>query len=170
MILSPFFYSCCAWGEGSYQLAFGDDIVASGGSFGQSETKTFSTPITSNPTIPSEEEVQLPFTLPPDECYDVIITQNFDMYPQDESWDITQDGVVVASSPQVAADATQDVQELCLPAGDYVFTIYDLYGDGMCCQWGEGNYVVSTNDNEIIADGAEFGPSESTAFTLPTSR
>ena len=100
----------------------------------------------------------------------MIITQNFDMYPQDESWDITQDGVVVASSPQVAADATQDVQELCLPAGDYVFTIYDLYGDGMCCQWGEGNYVVSTNDNEIIADGAEFGPSESTAFTLPTSR
>ena len=153
-----FYYSCCDWGEGSYQLAFGDDIVASGGSFGQSETKTFSTPITSNPA-------QLP-----DECYDVTITQNFDMYPQDESWDITQDGVIVASSPQVAADATQDVQELCLPMGDYVFTIYDLYGDGMCCQWGEGNFVVSTNNNEIIADGAEFGASESTAFTLPLQR
>lgn len=36
--------SCCNWGEGSYKLAFGDDIVASGGEFGANETITFSTP------------------------------------------------------------------------------------------------------------------------------
>jgi len=149
---------CCDWGEGSYQLAFGDDIVASGGSFGKSETKTFSTPAASS-------------TPPDPDCYPVSVSLNFDMYPQDESWDITQGGVIVASSSPVAADAKEDTQEVCLPAGDYVFTIYDVYGDGMCCQWGEGKYTVTTvplqSSNVVIVEGAEFAASESTSFTLP---
>jgi len=149
---------CCDWGEGSYQLAFGDDIVASGGSFGKSETKTFSTPAASS--TPSDPD-----------CYPVSVSLNFDMYPQDESWDITQAGVIVASSSPVAADAKEDTQEVCLPAGDYVYTIYDVYGDGMCCQWGEGKYTVTTvplqSSNVVIVEGAEFAASESTSFTLP---
>ena len=160
---------CCDWGEGSYQLAFGDEscmssppppicIIASGGSFGKSETTTFSTPATSS--TPSDPD-----------CYPVSVSLNFDMYPQDESWDITQGGVIVASSSPVAADAKEDTQEVCLPAGDYVFTIYDVYGDGMCCQWGEGKYTVTTvplqSSNVVIAEGAEFAASESTSFTLP---
>ena len=47
--------------------------------------------------------------------------------------------------------------------------IYDVYQDGMCCAWGEGSYSVTTIDEEVIGEGAEFGPSESTAFTLPTN-
>lgn len=152
-------FSCCDWGEGSYQLAFDDDIVASGGSFGASETKTFSTPASvSTPTTPTQSD-----------CYEVNVALKFDMYPQDISWDIKQGGTQVANSPVVAAGATDDVQEFCFPAGDYVFTIYDtVYGDGMCCSWGEGKYTVTSND-DVLAEGGEFGEKEETPFTLPTA-
>lgn len=143
---------CCNWGEGSYELAFGNDVVASGGSFGASETKRFSTPDVAGGTP---------------ECYDVSVELQLDSYPQDTSWDITQGGAIVAESPAFAPGTTDDKQELCLPAGnDYVFTIYDVYQDGMCCKWGEGSYTVTSN-GQVIKQGGEFGASESTTFSLP---
>mmetsp|Transcript_6830 Transcript_6830/g.15608 ORF Transcript_6830/g.15608 Transcript_6830/m.15608 type:complete len:1626 (-) Transcript_6830:1186-6063(-) len=162
---------CCYWGEGSYKLAFDDNVVAEGGSFGLNETKTFSTPgfvPETSTTPPSTPDPPNPSPTPP-ECYDVNVNLNFDTYPQDESWDISQDGVIVASSPPYASGLTQDAQELCLPPGDYVFTIYDVYADGMCCKWGEGSYSVTTINEEVIGGGAEFEASESTSFTLPTA-
>lgn len=39
-------FSCCIWGEGSYELSFDGNVVASGGEFGFDETKTFTTPST----------------------------------------------------------------------------------------------------------------------------
>ena len=77
--------------------------------------------------------------------------------------------MVVASSEPFVAGLTEDAQELCLSPGDYVFTIYDVYADGMCCDWGDGSYSVTTNDEVTIAEGGEFGPSKSTLFTLPTA-
>ena len=156
--------SCCNWGEGSYQIAFDDNVIATGGSFGESETTTFSTPGLDN----SAPDTPNPSTTPP-ECYDVFVNLSFDQYSQDESWDISQNEVVVASSEPFVAGLTEDAQELCLSPGDYVFTIYDVYGDGMCCDWGDGSYSVTTNDEVTIAEGGEFGPSESTLFTLPTA-
>lgn len=145
-------FRCCNWGEGSYELAFGNDVVASGGSFGASETKRFSTPDVAGGTP---------------ECYDVSVELQLDSYPQDTSWDITQGGAIVAESPAFAPGTTDDKQELCLPAGnDYVFTIYDVYQDGMCCKWGEGSYTVTSN-GQVIKQGGEFGASESTTFSLP---
>jgi len=85
----------------------------------------------------------------------------------DESWVLlTQDGESVASSPTYADGLTEDLQELCLPAGSYEFIISDVYQDGMCCDWGEGSYTVTSGQN-VIADGGAFGASESTPFTLP---
>lgn len=144
------YFSSSDWFEVSFRLQFDDEEVGSGESFGRNKTVTFSTPTS-------------------DECYAVIIDLKFDRYAQDESWNITQDGAVVASSSPFADGVTEDVQELCLPEGDYVFTIYDAYGDGLCCEWGEGSYSVRTDEEDIIAEGAEFGPSESREFTLPVS-
>lgn len=55
----------------------------------------------------------------------------FDMYPQDTSWDISQDGSIISGSKEYPVDALEDAQVFCLPPGDYVFTIYDAYQDGM---------------------------------------
>lgn len=63
----PFIFSCCGWGDGSYQLALGDDVLISGGTFKASETKTFTI------TAPTPAEPA---------CYDVVVNLKFDMYPQ----------------------------------------------------------------------------------------
>jgi len=84
----------------------------------------------------------------------------------DISWDISQDGVIVETSPSYDG-ATQVTEELCLLPGDYVFTIYDVYQDGMCCKWGEGNYTITTDNQVVIKEGADFGASESTSINLP---
>jgi len=37
----------------------------------------------------------------------------------------------------------------------YSFNIYDSYGDGLCCQHGQGSYTVALSDTSY--SGAEFG-------------
>jgi hypothetical protein len=38
--------------------------------------------------------------------------------------------------------------------------------DGICCDYGEGNYNV-TSYGEIIKEGGDFKSSESTVFSIP---
>ena len=72
-------------------------------------------------------------------------------------WDISQNGAVVTRSPPYTNGLTKIEEELCLPQGDYVFTIYDVYQDGMCCKWGEGSYSVTITNLAVIKEGGEFG-------------
>ena len=46
---------------------------------------------------------------------------------------------------------------------DYTFIIKDSYGDGLCCQYGNGSYEVKV-DGEIKAEGGEFDSREATNF------
>ncbi len=56
-----------------------------------------------------------------------------------------------------------------VPSGDnYFFTIHDTWSDGMCCHHGLGSYQVRS-EYGIHAEGGEFGASEMTLFSIPTS-
>lgn len=55
---------------------------------------------------------------------------------------------------------------LSLPNDDcYTFTIFDSYGDGICCDFGNGFYRLETTDGTIIAEGGEFLSSEISTFS-----
>lgn len=55
--------------------------------------------------------------------------------------------------------------EIC--AGQkYTFEIFDTYGDGICCDWGEGSYTLKLNGAEIATGGA-YGSGETFEFTAP---
>ena len=57
------------------------------------------------------------------------------------------------------------VEYVCVPENTNItFTIFDSYGDGICCSWGIGSYQVSGCGN-TYASGGNFGSSESTSFT-----
>jgi hypothetical protein len=61
----------------------------------------------------------------------VVVNLVLDGYPEDTFWDImSQEGAVVASSIPYTSETTEDEEELCLPQGNYVFTIYDVWKDG----------------------------------------
>lgn len=94
---------------------------------------------------------------------DVKITT--DKYGSENSWEIkNSSGRVVASGNNYSSDS-QFVEKECLPDGCYTFIINDEYGDGMCCEYGNGGYEVFV-DGRTIASGGDFQSSESKEFCI----
>ena len=99
-----------------------------------------------------------------------ILTDN---YPGETSWDLVHvdgDSVVASIFTGELIDlATLYTWDLDIPSGGYVFTIYDTFGDGICCAYGEGYYRLILNGTEI-ATGGEFTASESVTFNTSDGR
>lgn len=92
-----------------------------------------------------------------------------DNYPTETTWEVTdEDGNVVASGGPYSDEATLEVETFCVSNDAcYTFTIYDSYGDGICCgPWtGNGNYNMEDQDGTIIfSSNGEFEDSESQIF------
>ncbi|KAA3636870.1 MAG: BspA family leucine-rich repeat surface protein, partial [Bacteroidetes bacterium] len=100
----------------------------------------------------------------------VLISITFDDYPQETSWEIRDtSGALIASGglyPDEPDGSTLNIP-LCIPDGCYDFIIFDTAGDGLCCGYGIGSYIVTDVDGDIIAGGAEFTLEETTSFCLP---
>jgi len=116
-------------------------------------------PTTSPPTVSSA---------PTAPCLDLEIRLLTDDYPQETSWEVTDpEGMIVLQGPEGNEgyeQATEYIFEKCLPpACDYTFTIYDSYGDGICCSYGLGEYSVSYDGVEV-GSGDRFDFEESTNF------
>lgn len=104
---------------------------------------------------------------PSNGCTDntVDISLLTDNYGEETNWQIIDSqSVNVASGSNYIAN-TQYQEQVCLIDGDYTFTIFDSYGDGICCTYGNGNYAL-TSSSKVLANGASFQSSESTSFTL----
>lgn len=88
-----------------------------------------------------------------------------DNYGAETSWQITNgQSSVVGAGSGYASNSTYN-EDLCLEDGDYTLTISDTYGDGICCQYGSGQYNL-TFAGQTVASGDVFGSNESTSFTL----
>jgi hypothetical protein len=48
----------------------------------------------------------------------------------------------------------------------YEFEILDTFGDGICCEYGNGSYQLSTDDGTVIFSGGTFGTSEITEIRI----
>ena len=100
---------------------------------------------------------------------EIFLSISFDNYPEETSWTITNDaGVSVASGGTYGnqADGSTIVLDLCLVDGCYDFTINDSYGDGICCQFGNGSYSITDVNGNVLASGGDFGSSETTPLCL----
>ena len=106
----------------------------------------------------------LPLTLfaQPDDASWVNVTVQTDNYAGETSWEIVHDGEVVAVSPPLL-NSTLQSHTVYLPAGDFNFIIYDTFGDGICCGFGEGWYSLTNNCGLEIFD-YEFGSASATTF------
>lgn len=58
------------------------------------------------------------------------------------------------------------VIDFCLSAGCYDFTIFDSYGDGLCCSGGMGSYSLFYQNGDLVSTGGEFGFEETTNFCV----
>lgn len=108
-----------------------------------------------------------PPTTPPNNCNSNALTFKLttDRYASETSWNITnKQGTLVESGTDYANNQTYS-QSLCLADGTYTFTISDSYGDGICCEFGNGAYSLKHGQN-TLASGAAFTNEQSHNFTL----
>ncbi|MEQ9405112.1 MAG: S8 family serine peptidase [Cyclobacteriaceae bacterium] len=97
----------------------------------------------------------------------VALTLTFDDYPEETSWQILDGATVVASGGTYGsqADGSTLVENVSLAAGCYDFVISDVYGDGMCCTYGNGSYNLA-DGSTTLASGGTFGSSQTTSFCV----
>jgi len=107
-------------------------------------------------------------------CTNVEMRLTTDTYPQETSWEVKDSeggtvfgGVYPADHPD---DETTYSTAMCLDDGSYTFTIYDSWGDGICCEYGDGSYSLSSPPGgKILSSGGPFESSESCGFVCDSS-
>ena len=108
-----------------------------------------------------------------DNCTDVNILITLDNYGSETSWDIKNSvGTSFIQGGSYTNFTKEEVQSatICLTPGCYDFTIYDLWGDGICCAYGNGAFqVVEVETGEILVEGSEFTTQDKTTFCIPSN-
>ena len=92
-----------------------------------------------------------------------VLTDN---YPGETTWEVTDasGAVVMSGGPYGTTSTTYTAtEELC--SGCYTLTVYDSYGDGICCAYGSGNYELTVT-GVVVASGGNFTFEESTEFCV----
>lgn len=88
-----------------------------------------------------------------------------DAYPEETSWEITDlNGNVVLSGEGYDLTNTLYTQSFCLDNGCYFFTIYDGYGDGICCAYGNGYFNLLDGNGNNLGTGGTFTASQTVQF------
>ena len=97
---------------------------------------------------------------------DFVLTLNFDNYPTETTWTLADStGATIASGGPYEGAGTTATESFCAPDGCYTLTVFDSFGDGMCCTYGPGSYTL-TVDGVTFAEGGEFGDVDETSFCV----
>ncbi|CAL2079969.1 Ig-like domain-containing protein [Tenacibaculum sp. 190524A02b] len=101
-------------------------------------------------------------------CENVSVTLVFDQYSSETSWTLkNSNGQTVMSGGNYSQGSGETVTvSKCLPVGCYNLTINDSYGDGICCNYGNGSYKVINSSNTVLASGGSFARTETKEVCL----
>lgn len=100
----------------------------------------------------------------------VKVVIRFDDFPTETGWEILdENNVVVAKIDSYNKDYIGQIttENVYLPNGNYTFKIKDSYGDGICCEYGNGVTNLIANEDEVISIINSFEYNSSVDFTLP---
>jgi len=103
---------------------------------------------------------------PPATTSTVLFEIKTDQYPSETTWDLKNSaGTVLYSGGTYSGANTVFNETWTLDDLDcYTYTIYDSYGDGICCDYGVGYYKVMDENTTVLFEGGEFGSEESKPF------
>tara|TARA_B110000093_G_scaffold35338_1_gene36776 strand:- start:1612 stop:2988 length:1377 start_codon:yes stop_codon:yes gene_type:complete len=97
---------------------------------------------------------------------EITFTISTDNYPGETTWSIADaSGTVVMTGGPYSSSGTTYSSTVCVDNGCYDLTINDSYGDGICCGYGTGNYVI-TSQGATLVSGGEFASTETVNFCL----
>ncbi len=147
---------CCGFGMGSYSVLFNGTLVVTGGDFADFETTTNIGGGCGGGggtlcKVGAEDA-----TLTVD-----VLTDDF---PGETTWELNEvgGGLVASAGPFSVPDAHDITDVPVCSSSCYEWTIFDAFGDGICCGFGLGSYTLSL-DGVVIATGGEFADSETVA-------
>mmetsp|Transcript_20344 Transcript_20344/g.30258 ORF Transcript_20344/g.30258 Transcript_20344/m.30258 type:complete len:824 (-) Transcript_20344:193-2664(-) len=92
-----------------------------------------------------------------------IVTDN---YPKETTWELVNkcnEETILSGGPYDDPLTSYSHSILADCQAEYAFIIHDAYGDGICCNYGEGSYEVKREDSSILI-GGKYGPSEESKF------
>jgi hypothetical protein len=90
------------------------------------------------------------------------LTIQLDQYPPETAWVITQGTDTIITSPSYVNTPPNALveQRIFLDSNiDYTFTITDSFGDGICCEFGDGFFITANNCDGVIFEEYEFNSS-----------
>lgn len=101
-------------------------------------------------------------------CETFTLRLNFDNYSEETRWEIrdgNNDIVAMHVFYPASYENTLIEEIICLKTGTYTFSIFDSYGDGICCSFGVGSYqFVRAGNGAVILEGGDFDQVESVSF------
>ena len=112
-------------------------------------------------------------------CIPVELGLIFDEYSDETGWMLVKDNYYPENPERndivwrskyynpVEYSGRADTFRKCFPPGYYTFVFTDKEGDGICCNHGEGTYVLSSEGKVIIIGGKMESTEESVVFELP---
>lgn len=102
----------------------------------------------------------------------VSLSVTFDNYPEETGWTLKNaSGTTIDSATYSTSNADGSTVNRTfsgLAAGEYTFTITDVYGDGICCSYGNGSYTLTGSTGTLVSGGS-FGASEATTFCVQSA-
>ncbi|RMG77333.1 MAG: T9SS C-terminal target domain-containing protein [Bacteroidetes bacterium] len=100
---------------------------------------------------------------------EISLTLLLDNYPGETTWELrSEDDEIIAGGGPYSTAGELIEESFCLPDGCYHFVINDVWGDGICCAYGQGYFeLLDQSTGEILATGGAFGSRKTAAFCLP---
>ncbi|MDX9751111.1 MAG: trypsin-like peptidase domain-containing protein [Flavobacteriales bacterium] len=94
-----------------------------------------------------------------------------DNWASETTWQVTAQGsgtVLASGGPYSNGTNGQVISEpFCLPADCYTFTIFDEWGDGICCDYGQGNLQIVGGAGQVLGThNGQFTDAASVDFCL----
>jgi len=149
--------------NGSYYVVVCEDTIVN------KPTVSFSSGLYSTRTVPQ----CMPNPPPPvGNCVPAMVNINLDQFQSETTWDIkdTNGTVLFSGGPYTnAPDYEPQFIPICIDKGNFEFTIYDSYGDGLNGSLWGGNdgsyYVTQCGDTLVYGTVPNFGTDSTHAFT-----
>ncbi|NQX86398.1 MAG: T9SS type A sorting domain-containing protein, partial [Flavobacteriaceae bacterium] len=149
------------------------EIVASENYTGLSDgSHTFNASV-SNPNGNADENTfnndksrnfEVPLTI---DSISIELELTTDDYGDETGWELRDtSGAVLSSNSSTYANNTTTTETIDLPVNDacYTFVLTDSYGDGICCDYGNGSYTLRDSSGNEITSGGSFYSEDASIF------
>ncbi len=103
----------------------------------------------------------------------ISIQVRLDDYGSETTFDIEDaygDVIATYGPYEDGQEGTVITEAIDLPTGVYTYVIYDAYGDGICCDAGDGKWKLFKDDTQLISSDGNFGDWEAFDFTIGYAR